>query len=197
MPGHTRWADIKARRPMTPEMREAYARAERSFQFGAAVRAAREAAGLSQSELARRMGTNQPTIARLEMGEGDPRLSTIDRINRALGTELVAFPKEESTLSLQRDSFGCLTAAPAPQDTSLRILASLGGGIHSGRPNSFSPLRDLGAEPATCSPVQGARWRTQTVALSRECLGAASSLPERSGRFLPGLKSRASAPDMR
>lgn len=86
---HTRWSDIKARRSMTPEMKEAYDRADRAFRFGAAVRAAREAAGLSQSALARRMGTNQSAIARLEMGGVDPKLSTIDRISRALGTELV------------------------------------------------------------------------------------------------------------
>jgi predicted transcriptional regulator len=74
---------------MTPAMQETYDRAERAFQFGAQVRAAREAAGISQSELARRMGTNQAAIARLELGGVDPKLSTIDRINRALGTELV------------------------------------------------------------------------------------------------------------
>ncbi|MGH2585524.1 MAG: helix-turn-helix domain-containing protein [Dehalococcoidia bacterium] len=89
MAQHTRWSDLRSRLLNSPEAREAYDRAERAFQFGAAVRAAREAAGLSQSELARRMGTNQPAIARLEMGGVDPKLSTIDRINRALGTELV------------------------------------------------------------------------------------------------------------
>jgi predicted transcriptional regulator len=35
------------------------------------------------------MGTNQAAIARLESGMTDPKLSTIDRLNRALGTELV------------------------------------------------------------------------------------------------------------
>jgi len=70
-------------------MREAYERAERAFQFGDRVRRAREEAGISQSELARRMGTNQAAIARIELGGVDPKLSTIDRINRALETELV------------------------------------------------------------------------------------------------------------
>jgi transcriptional regulator with XRE-family HTH domain len=57
--------------------------------FGEAVREAREAVGISQAELARRMGTGQPTIARLELGSVEPKLSTIARINEALGTELV------------------------------------------------------------------------------------------------------------
>lgn len=89
MAGHTKWSDIKAQRPHTPEMRDAYDRAERAFQFGERIRRVREDAGITQSELARRMGTNQAVIARLERGGVDPKLSTIDRINRALGTELV------------------------------------------------------------------------------------------------------------
>jgi predicted transcriptional regulator len=35
------------------------------------------------------MGTGQPTIARLELGGVDPKLSTIERINEALGTKLI------------------------------------------------------------------------------------------------------------
>jgi ribosome-binding protein aMBF1 (putative translation factor) len=89
MTSHGRWADIKARRPHTPEMREAYERADRAIRFGEAVRVAREAAGLTQAELARRIGSTQPAMARLEMGGTDPKLSTIHRISEALGTELV------------------------------------------------------------------------------------------------------------
>jgi transcriptional regulator with XRE-family HTH domain len=56
---------------------------------GGAVRAARLRAGMSQVELARRSGTSQPSIARLEGGLVSPTVITLDRIARALGTELV------------------------------------------------------------------------------------------------------------
>lgn len=89
MAEHAKWRDIRRAREANPEYQAAYERADRAMRFGDAVRAAREAAGISQAELARRMGTGQPTIARLELGGVDPKLSTIERISRALGTDLV------------------------------------------------------------------------------------------------------------
>ncbi|HLI74945.1 MAG TPA: helix-turn-helix transcriptional regulator [Acidimicrobiales bacterium] len=56
---------------------------------GSSVRAARLRAGVSQVELARRTGTSQPSIARLERGMVSPTVITLDRIARALGAELV------------------------------------------------------------------------------------------------------------
>ncbi len=56
---------------------------------GSAVRAARRRAGVSQSELAERAGTSQPSIARLEKGQVSPTVITLDRIARALGADLV------------------------------------------------------------------------------------------------------------
>jgi transcriptional regulator with XRE-family HTH domain len=44
---------------------------------------------LSQAELARRAGTGQAAIARLELGEPNPRLNTLERIGQALGVGLV------------------------------------------------------------------------------------------------------------
>jgi transcriptional regulator with XRE-family HTH domain len=56
---------------------------------GSAVRAALRRAGVSQTELAARSGTSQPSIARLEKGQVSPTVITLDRIARALGTELI------------------------------------------------------------------------------------------------------------
>jgi transcriptional regulator with XRE-family HTH domain len=56
---------------------------------GSAVRAARRRAGVSQAELAQRAGTSQPSIARLEKGQVSPTVITLDRIARALGSDLV------------------------------------------------------------------------------------------------------------
>ena len=48
----------------------------------------RLAAGLSQTEVAARMGTSQSAVARLEAGEADVRLSTIERYAAAVGLQL-------------------------------------------------------------------------------------------------------------
>jgi len=44
--------------------------------------------GLSQVEVAARMGTSQSAVARFEAGELDVRLSTIERYAQALGATL-------------------------------------------------------------------------------------------------------------
>ncbi|MFJ3459410.1 helix-turn-helix domain-containing protein [Scandinavium goeteborgense] len=43
---------------------------------------------VSQSELAAAMGVKQPTIAKMEQPDNDPRLSTLKRYVAALGGEL-------------------------------------------------------------------------------------------------------------
>jgi transcriptional regulator with XRE-family HTH domain len=45
----------------------------------------RRAAGLSQTEVAARMGTSQSAVARLEAGRDDVRVSTLERYAQALG----------------------------------------------------------------------------------------------------------------
>jgi predicted transcriptional regulator len=52
------------------------------------LRELRKSPPVSQAELARRIGTSQPAIARLEAGLADPKLSTIARYAAALGFEL-------------------------------------------------------------------------------------------------------------
>ncbi len=49
---------------------------------------ARRAAGLSQTEVAVRMGTSQSVVARLESGQIDARLSTLQRYAAAVGHQL-------------------------------------------------------------------------------------------------------------
>lgn len=43
---------------------------------------------ISQSELAKAMGVKQPTVAKMEQVDNDPRLSTLKRYVVALGGEL-------------------------------------------------------------------------------------------------------------
>jgi transcriptional regulator with XRE-family HTH domain len=46
---------------------------------------ARKERGLSQTEIAAEMGTSQSAVARLERGDVDARLSTLERYAAALG----------------------------------------------------------------------------------------------------------------
>jgi predicted XRE-type DNA-binding protein len=48
----------------------------------------RQAAGLSQTQVAARMGTSQSAVARLEAGEADVRASTLERYAAAIGSQI-------------------------------------------------------------------------------------------------------------
>ena len=48
----------------------------------------RRSAGLSQTEVAARMGTSQSAVARLEAGGADVRASTLERYAAAIGSEI-------------------------------------------------------------------------------------------------------------
>src|SRR5258708_32037918 len=50
--------------------------------------AQRQAARLSQTEVAARMGTSQSAVARLESGEADTRASTLERYAAAIGCQI-------------------------------------------------------------------------------------------------------------
>lgn len=52
------------------------------------VRQARESCGLTQHQLALRMGSTQSTVARWETGAHQLTLATLDRIANALGVAL-------------------------------------------------------------------------------------------------------------
>jgi transcriptional regulator with XRE-family HTH domain len=58
------------------------------------LREVREAKGLTQSDLARRLGRVQSRISEVEAGEADPRLSTAAFMAEALGQQLVLIPKD-------------------------------------------------------------------------------------------------------
>lgn len=83
------WSDVKAKRPDTPARRRGSERAGRSIRLAMEIHGLREKRGLSQHELAQRVGTTQSAIARLEAGNISPTLPTLDKVAAALGVELI------------------------------------------------------------------------------------------------------------
>ena len=83
------WDEIKARRADTPARRCGYERAGRTIRLAMEIHDLREKRGLSQRELAERLGTTQSAVARLEAGNVSPTLATLDRVAEGLGVELV------------------------------------------------------------------------------------------------------------
>jgi transcriptional regulator with XRE-family HTH domain len=76
--------------PLMPGFREMALRrmAEQRAGLVRDLAARRQAAGLSQTEVAARMGTSQSAVARLESGTTDVRASTLERYAAAVGGEI-------------------------------------------------------------------------------------------------------------
>ncbi|MDR1213470.1 MAG: helix-turn-helix domain-containing protein [Propionibacteriaceae bacterium] len=94
MGNYSRWEDAKKARPHTAAERRAAI--EQDLDLGQLIYDLRTAAGLSQRELALRMGTTQSVISRLEEGGGARnRMDTLARVATALGRHLiVSFPQQ-------------------------------------------------------------------------------------------------------
>lgn len=98
----TSWQDLKTKRldamneTERAEYDRAYAAAKLAAEVGERVRHAREAAGISQRELARRMGTSQSAVDRLEAGGVGATLTTLQRVASALGLTVSVDLKESA-----------------------------------------------------------------------------------------------------
>jgi ribosome-binding protein aMBF1 (putative translation factor) len=84
----TRISDLKKKLMESPEFREEYEKADREFQLVEELVRARTKANLSQAELARKIGTTQSAIARLEGGGVSPSIATLRRYAEATGAKL-------------------------------------------------------------------------------------------------------------
>ena len=84
----TRLRDLKKRLMEDPEFREEYAQADQEYALAAQLIRARMAAKLTQAEVAKRLGTTQSAIARLEGGRISPSVATLQRYADATGAQL-------------------------------------------------------------------------------------------------------------
>jgi ribosome-binding protein aMBF1 (putative translation factor) len=82
--------DLPEPLPLLPGFREIALRrmAAQRRRLVTELTAERQAARLSQTEVAARMGTSQSAVARLESGEADARASTLERYAAAVGHQI-------------------------------------------------------------------------------------------------------------
>lgn len=79
---------IAARKAKDRDFAKGYDEGYAQFKLGEMLRQARERAGLTQEELARRLRTQKTAISRIENHAEDIKLSTLERVASALGKRL-------------------------------------------------------------------------------------------------------------
>jgi uncharacterized protein len=102
------------------------------------IRRVRAAAGLTQTELARRVGTRQSAISAYERGKREPSVSTLERIVAAAGSSLIldtvaddvapaaVEPRVVGRLREQREAV--LAAVAAHGGSNVRVFGSVARG---------------------------------------------------------------------
>jgi len=86
MAGHTPWSEIEKK--MTPDQRKRSDELYEKKRIGLLVAEMRKQAGLTQTELADRLGIGQSTISQME-ASGDMHLTTVQKIVAELGGKIV------------------------------------------------------------------------------------------------------------
>jgi predicted XRE-type DNA-binding protein len=94
--------------PLLPGFREIALRrmAARRRRLVTELTEQRQAARLSQTEVAARMGTSQSAVARLESGEADARASTLERYAAAIGHQITWELRGSGTAAAREETRG-------------------------------------------------------------------------------------------
>lgn len=82
----TKYAQARAARD--PEFADGLEPGYAEFKIGVLLRRAREKAGLSQEQVAKRLATKKSAISRIENSAGTIRFSTLERYAQAIGWQL-------------------------------------------------------------------------------------------------------------
>ena len=80
---------IGNRKKKDSEFAESYESGYKEFKIGVLLREAREKSGLTQEELARRVKTTKSAISRIENHAEDIKLSTIEKVAKALRKKII------------------------------------------------------------------------------------------------------------
>lgn len=86
---NTTFSKLKTKALKDPAVRAEYDALAPEYEVIQRIISYRQAKGFSQTELAKRAGTRQPVISRLERGGSNPTLDLLQRIARALDTDLI------------------------------------------------------------------------------------------------------------
>lgn len=84
----SRLQDLKAKALQNPDVKQAYDELGPEFELIDTLLSMREEAGLTQQQVAERMGTKEGNISRLEKGKGNPTLKTLLGYAKACGCQL-------------------------------------------------------------------------------------------------------------
>lgn len=87
----TTWKDYEKKLMKRKGFKKLSKKNEPKFQLVKSLINARLKKNLSQKELAKRIGSKQPVISRLENMESHPTLSLLERISHALDTKLYIY----------------------------------------------------------------------------------------------------------
>lgn len=89
---------LKRRALKDPKLQELYEEEKINYQSALAIREAREAAGLTQAQLAKKIGTTQSVISRLEDADYEGHtLKMLERIAEALKQRIVIHLEPETS----------------------------------------------------------------------------------------------------
>lgn len=97
-------SELKAKALSNPKVKEAYDALAPEFELLRQMLEARRTAGLTQADVAKRMGTKAPAITRLESSLGSnkhsPSLATLQKYAKAVGCELkITLVREDSAVA--------------------------------------------------------------------------------------------------
>lgn len=90
----TTWQQYKRNRPLTGAAKNAFGAERDAMGVGYLILRARASAGLSQEQLASKIGSSQPTVARWESGAQIPSVRSLLKIADATGFELAVGLKQ-------------------------------------------------------------------------------------------------------
>lgn len=97
---HTSWCEVRDSFLADPEVQQAYMDLAPRFAVVRQLIALREQRGWSQRDLADRAGMKQPQLARLETGQVEPRLDTLQRLAAALNCNVhVSFEPADRSIA--------------------------------------------------------------------------------------------------
>ena len=102
----TKLKDLHRRWSKDDDYKSAYDALGEEFELAKALIEARTRAGLSQTQLARRMKTSQSYVARIEGGKVRPSTDALERFAKATGTRLRIAFEQHARLAVSAKAMG-------------------------------------------------------------------------------------------